>query len=94
MNKLWHVYIIRTEKNKLYTGITTDLERRFQEHCEGKKGAKYFRSDPPKKIVFYGICPNRSVASKHEADIKKKSTVYKKKLVDSFNKYGAVCYIV
>ena len=39
----WYVYIIRASDQSLYTGITTDPERRFAEHQSGKAGAKYFR---------------------------------------------------
>ncbi len=66
---MWSVYIIQTKKGKLYTGISTDTKRRFQEHLSGK-GAKYFRSDKPVKIVFEKAYPNRSLASKEEARIK------------------------
>lgn len=68
----WFVYIILTEKNRLYTGITTDIERRFKEHL-GKRprGAKFFRSDRPKKIVYSEVCKNRSEATKKELAIKK-----------------------
>ena len=39
----WYVYMIRASDQSLYTGITTDLERRLTEHQSGKAGAKYFR---------------------------------------------------
>ena len=39
----WYVYIVRASDETLYTGITTDLERRLAEHQSGKAGAKYFR---------------------------------------------------
>lgn len=71
----WWVYMVETGSGKLYTGITTDIERRFAEHsgAAGKKGAKFFRSDKPKKIVFQEASKNRSEASKREAGIKKLS---------------------
>ena len=68
----WFVYIILTEKKRLYTGITTDLKRRYQEHSgELPRGAKFFRSDRPSKIVYFEQCENRSVASIKEVEIKK-----------------------
>ena len=71
----WWVYMIQSRKGKLYTGITTDVERRFAEHQQmengGKKGAKFFRLDPPAALVFREACENRSEASKREAAIKK-----------------------
>ena len=49
----WFVYMILTRKGRLYTGVSTDPERRFIEHlCDPKKGAKFFRSDSPEKIVY------------------------------------------
>ncbi len=70
MNKNWQVYIIQTKTGKLYTGITTDLNRRFTEHSN-KKGAKYFRLEKPLGVVFTETCQNRSEATKRELEIKK-----------------------
>jgi len=76
----WYLYIIQTEKNKLYTGIATDVERRFVEHLIGI-GAKYFRSDEPVKVVYCEQFSNRSEASMREAAIKKLSRAEKLKLI-------------
>ncbi len=80
VSKPWWVYIIETVSGKLYTGITTDVERRFAEHCSGTKsqgpksrGAKFFRSDKPGGVVYTERCADRSEASKREAAIKKLS---------------------
>lgn len=70
-NNRWEVYIIKTTSGKLYTGITNNLDRRFQEHCTGVKGARFFRLDTPLKIVFRECHENRSLASKRESAIKK-----------------------
>ena len=82
MNKTrnWQVYIIQTETGKLYTGITTDIKRRFGEH-RNKKGAKYFRLEKPQDIVFIETCKNRSEATKRELEIKKFSKSKKLKLI-------------
>lgn len=66
----WYAYVIRTEKGHLYTGITTDIERRFREHAEGKKGAKFFRTSAPLELVFKKRFKDRSAASKFEARFK------------------------
>lgn len=79
----WFLYIVETENGKLYTGITTDLERRFKEHCENKKGAKFFRSSAALKMVYSEKLPNRSEASKREAEIKKLSRAQKLNLFHS-----------
>lgn len=89
----WFVYIILTEKNRLYTGITTDVERRFQEHSGlMPKGAKFFRSDKPKKIVYVVICENRSEASIKEAAIKKLSRLQKDQFILESKKSGNKFY--
>lgn len=67
----WIVYMIQCRSGKLYTGVTTDLERRWREHNGGAQGAKYTRADPPQAIVYSEIQPDRSHACKREAAIKK-----------------------
>lgn len=69
-NKSWFVYIIENEKKHFYTGITTDLERRFGEHLKKKKGAKFFNTGMPVKIIFRKKFSNRSEASKYEFYVK------------------------
>jgi putative endonuclease len=68
--KPWFVYIIENEKGHLYTGITTDPERRFQEHATSRKGAKFFNTSAPVSMVFKKKFPNRSLASKFEYFVK------------------------
>ena len=69
-NKKWYVYILRCEDNSLYTGITTDIERRFKEHISGK-GAKYTKVHKPLKIEAIFLQENRSSATKEELRIKR-----------------------
>ncbi|MEH0860514.1 MULTISPECIES: GIY-YIG nuclease family protein [Halobacteriovorax] len=79
----WFVYIIETENGKLYTGITTDVERRFEEHKNDPKGAKFTKANPPKKILFTEEHLDRSSASKREAQIKKLSRPQKLILINN-----------
>jgi len=65
---MWYVYILECTKGTLYTGITKDLKRRFEEHK--KKKARYTSYNPPKRIVYKEIFPTRSRASKRESEIK------------------------
>jgi putative endonuclease len=67
----WDVYIIQTKSGKLYTGITTDLDRRFADHLNKGRGARFFHFSSPEKIVFRETYPNRSEATKREIYIKK-----------------------
>ncbi|WP_297431445.1 GIY-YIG nuclease family protein [Sulfurimonas sp.] len=68
---MYFVYMVKCSDNTLYTGITTDLQRRVQEHNESKKGAKYTRLRRPVRLVYSEECQDRSSASKREAAIKK-----------------------
>jgi putative endonuclease len=89
----WFVYIILTEKNRLYTGITTDVDRRFKEHSgDSAKGAKFFRSDKPLHIVFVEPCKNRSEASIKEAAIKKLTRNQKEHFIKEFASDGNKIY--
>ena len=80
--KIWSLYIIQAENGYYYTGITNDLEKRFKNHLEGKGGAKFFRTSPPKKIVYTEDCRNRSEALKREYFIKKLTRKKKQELIN------------
>jgi len=67
----WTVYIIRCDDDSLYTGITTDLDRRFLEHRDQPRGAKYFSGRKPMEVVYMENGHTRSSASRREAAIKK-----------------------
>lgn len=77
---MWYVYILRLEDDSLYTGITTDLERRIEEH-RGGNGSKYVRSRLPCSYVYTEECGSRSEALKREAEIKSWSKSRKEELV-------------
>ena len=81
----WFVYMLQTQCGKLYTGISTDVDRRFKEHCEtyegrSQKGAKFFRGKKPDKVVYRESCLSRSEASTREFQIKKMSVIDKRAL--------------
>jgi putative endonuclease len=80
----WEVYIIQTVYGKLYTGITTDLERRFREHFEKKQGARFFNTSLPKQILFRETHPSRSTATKREIEIKKMNRLQKLSLIQTY----------
>lgn len=66
---MWFIYIIQCIDGSLYTGITTDPKRRFQEHLRGK-GGNYTRSHKPLKQVYQEKVTTRSEALKRECEIK------------------------
>lgn len=79
--KTWWVYMIRTLDDQLYTGITTDMQRRWREHAQGKAGARYFRGRLPQQLCLLESHPNRSSASKREAAIKQLNRAAKNQLL-------------
>ncbi len=78
----WQVYMIICSDNSLYTGITTDVQRRFSQHLAGT-GAKYFRGRIPHRLVYLEGGHNRSTASRREAQIKKLRSDEKRQLIVS-----------
>lgn len=80
MVNTWKLYILRCGDGTLYTGITTNVEKRFTAHSSGK-GAKYTRGRGPLKLVFQEDCGDHSSALKREAEIKKLSREEKEKLI-------------
>ncbi len=79
-SSLWFLYMIRCKGNVLYTGITTDVERRFKEHQAGK-GAKFLRGKAPLTLVYQITVGNHSEALKEELRIKKLSKALKEKMI-------------
>lgn len=67
---VWYLYLIECEDGSLYTGITTDVERRYAEHAAGK-GARYTRMKKPLRLVGFRMCGSRSEALKAELALKK-----------------------
>ena len=80
---IWHLYLIRTRQNALYTGITTDVLQRLAEHKAGKQGAKYLRSKGPLQLVYQIEIGSRSTASKAEYKLKRLTKPQKEKIVSS-----------
>lgn len=75
---MWFTYIIEADDASLYTGITTDVEKRFEAH-RNKKGAKYFYARRPVRVCYVEQCSSKSAAAKREYAIKQLSR--KKKLM-------------
>lgn len=73
--------MLRTASGRLYTGITTDLERRVSEHQGSPRGAKSLRGDAPVSVVWSESHPDRSSASQREAAIKRLSRAAKLALI-------------
>ena len=78
----WSLYIIEASDATYYTGITTDVERRFEQHLNGT-GAKFFNGRQPVAVVYREDGHDRSSASRREAEIKKLSRREKTVLIET-----------
>lgn len=80
MEGQWYLYMLRCADGTLYTGITTDVEKRFQAHTQGR-GAKYTRGRGPLNLVYREVCGTHSDALRREAAVKKLSRAEKEALI-------------
>ena len=69
--KPWYLYVVRCSDGTLYTGISTDIDRRVREHNGSKRGAKYTKTRRPVKLVWSKEFNNRSEAQSAEYNFKK-----------------------
>lgn len=65
----YSLYLLLCKGNVIYAGITNDMERRYQQHCDGR-GAKFTRSRPPVKVLCHAAVGDRSSALKLEYAVK------------------------
>lgn len=86
MTDSWYVYILLCADGTLYTGVTTDVEKRVLVHNEGKTGAKYTKARRPVKLVYQEALVGRGTALKREAAIKKLSRMEKQSLIKGLDK--------
>jgi putative endonuclease len=78
----WYLYLIRCRDNTLYTGISTDVDRRLAQHqSEGNAGSRYLKGRGPLSLVFQKKLGSRSLALKVERRVKKMSKARKEKLI-------------
>lgn len=80
MGQTWKLYILRCGDGTLYTGITTDVEKRLEAHRSGR-GAKYTRGRGPLELVYSEECGDHSAALKREIEIKALPREEKQKLI-------------
>lgn len=77
---MWYLYILRCGDGTLYTGITTDVERRLEEHRQGR-GAKYTRGRGPLELAYQEECGTHSEALKREYAVKQLPRDEKERLI-------------
>lgn len=78
----WYVYLVRAANHALYCGITTEPQRRFQQHQSGK-GARFFHSSPAQALVYVEQCADKSIALKREHSIKQLTKAEKEALLQA-----------
>lgn len=78
----WAVYLIRTASNQLYCGVTTDVERRFSEHQNSKKGAKFLKGKGPLELAWSEPVGDKKKAMRLEYKIKQLSKAQKESIVN------------
>lgn len=81
MENTWKLYMLRCRDGTLYTGITTDVQKRFAAHQAGK-GAKYTRGRSPLELVYSEECGDHSAALRRELEIKSLTREEKMKLIE------------
>ncbi|WP_271273603.1 GIY-YIG nuclease family protein [Aliamphritea hakodatensis] len=87
----WFVYILECADHTLYTGVTTDLQRRLNEHNHNDRlGAKYTRVRRPVSLQYHEPCTGRSHACQREAAIKKLSRRAKLRLIATSEIHSSV----
>ncbi|MHB8252592.1 MAG: GIY-YIG nuclease family protein [Acidiferrobacter sp.] len=77
----WFVYVLECANGRLYTGITVDIARRFEQHRRGK-GAMFTRLNKPYRMIGAKMCADRSDASRLEARIKRLPVAHKRNLAE------------
>jgi len=88
--KPWSVYIVMCSDGALYTGITTDVGRRFRQHASGK-GAKFFRTRRPLRIAYIEAGYDKSQASRRERAIKRLKAEQKRRLISQASAVTSIC---
>ena len=76
----WFVYLVRCADDSLYCGVTTDLERRLQEHNSSRRGARYTRARRQVQLAWSSPCQDRAAACREEARVKALSKAQKESL--------------
>ena len=77
----WFMYVVQCSDGSLYTGATTDIQRRLKEHNGSPRGAKYTRSRRPVELVYVKNCRDRHEALREEFKFKSLSRKEKLKII-------------
>jgi putative endonuclease len=78
--RAWYLYVLECEGDRLYTGISVDVEARLLAHRQGK-GAKFTQSFPPRRLLFSARFEDRAAASRAEYDFKRLTATEKREFL-------------
>ena len=78
----WFLYVLQCSDGTYYTGITTNVTRRLDEHNTSSKGAKYTKTRRPVEVVYWTCFKDRSSAQKAEYNFKQLTRKQKEKIID------------
>ena len=82
---MWYFYVVKCNDNSFYAGVTTNLNRRINEHNTSSKGAKYTKTRRPVKLVFFQEVGGRSEAQQIEASFKKLNRKQKEEFIIKYS---------
>ena len=78
----WFLYILQCADGTYYTGVTTNIKRRLNEHNTSKRGAKYTKTRRPVKVVYLSEYEGRSSAQKAEYKFKQLTREQKERVIN------------
>ena len=82
---MWYFYVVKCNDNSFYAGVTTNLNRRINEHNTSSKGAKYTKTRRPVKLIFFQEVGGRSEAQQIEAGFKKLNRKQKEEFIIKYS---------
>ena len=77
----WFLYVLKCNDGTLYTGVTTNIQRRLKEHNTSSRGAKYTKARRPVEVIYWKSFKNQSSAQKAEYKFKQLTREQKEKMI-------------
>ena len=81
----WFLYVLQCDDGTYYTGITTNITRRLNEHNTSSKGAKYTKTRRPVEMVYWTCFKDRSSAQKAEYKFKRLTRKQKEEIINEIH---------
>jgi putative endonuclease len=81
----WFLYVLKCGDGTLYTGVTTNIQRRLKEHNTSSRGAKYTKTRRPVEMVYWTCFKDQSLAQKAEYKFKQLTRKQKEKVINEIS---------